>query len=117
MKNIEDYGLDRSDLIIATAVNSYLKNLTPEARKETLDGIVLQDGVKTVINGPALANLIESAEAMAMIGTQGWKDGGDPLMKKTLEFIRKQVPAVDGEEYIKKQPEKFLQFIEDWAKQ
>ena len=40
MKNIEDYGFDRSDLIIATAVNSYLKNLTPEARRETLAGVV-----------------------------------------------------------------------------
>ena len=117
MKDIEDYGFDRSDLIIATAVNSYLKNLTPEARKETLDGIVLQDGVKTIINGPALANLIEFAETMAMIGTQDWKDGGDPLVKKTLDFIRKQLPSMDGEKYVKKQSEKFLQFIEDWAKQ
>ena len=39
MKNIEDYGFDRSDLVIATAVNSYLKKLTPEAREETLAGI------------------------------------------------------------------------------
>jgi hypothetical protein len=36
VKNIEDYGFDRSDLIIATAVNSYLKNLTPEARRKAL---------------------------------------------------------------------------------
>ena len=117
MKDIEDYGFDSSDLIIATAVNSYLKNLTPEARKGALDGIIRQDGAKTVINGPALATLIESAKAMALIGTQGWKDGGDPFVKKALDFIRKQVSAVDGEEYVKKQPEKFLQFIEDWAKQ
>ena len=54
---------------------------------------------------------------MAMIGTQGWKDGGDPIMKRTLEFIREQLPAVNGDEYINKQPEKFLRFIEDWAKQ
>ena len=117
MKNIEDYGFDRSDLIIATAVNSHLKNLTPEAREETLAGIVRQDGAQTKINSERLAALIESAKTMAMIGTQGWKDGGDPLMMKTLAFIREQLPAVDGEEYIKKQPEQFLQFIEDWAKQ
>ena len=117
MKNIEDYGFDRSDLIITTAVNSYLKNLTPEAKRETLAGIVRQDGAETVINGSALAALIESAKAMAMIGTQGWKDGGDPIMKRTLVFIREQLPAVYGEEYINKQPEKFLRFIEDWAKQ
>ena len=117
MKNIEDYGFDRSDLIIATAVNSYLKNLTPDARIETLAGIVRQDGAQTKINSERLAALIESAKAMAMIGTQDWKDGGDPLVKKTLDFIRKQLPSMDGEEYVKKQSEKFLQFIEDWAKQ
>jgi hypothetical protein len=117
MKNIEDYGFDRSDLIIATAVNTYLKNLTPEARRETLAGIVRKDGAKTIINSERLAALIESAKAAAMIGSQDWKDGGDPLMKRTLDFIREQLPAVDGEEYIKNPPEPFLRFIEDWAKQ
>lgn len=117
MKNIEDYGFDRSDLVIATAVNSYLKNLTPEAREETLVGIVRQDGEKTKINGESVAALIENAKAMAMIGSEGWKDGGDPLMMKTLAFIREQLPAVDGEEYMKNPPEPFLRFIEDWEKQ
>ena len=117
MKNIEDYGLDCSDLIIATAVNSYLKNLTPEARRETLAGVVRQDGAKTKINSERLAALIETAKATAMIGSYDWKDGGDHLMKKTLEFIREQLPAVDGKEYIKKIPEQFLSFIEDWEKQ
>ena len=67
MKNIEDYGFDHSDLIIATSVNSYLKNLTPEERREALDRIARQEGAETVINGPALATLIESAKAAAMI--------------------------------------------------
>ena len=52
-----------------------------------------------------------------MIGSEGWKDGGDPLMMKTLAFIREQLPAVDGEEYMKNPPEPFLRFIEDWTKQ
>ena len=34
--NIEKYRFERSDLVVATAVNGYLKNLTTEARKETL---------------------------------------------------------------------------------
>ena len=117
MKNIEDYGFDRSDLVIATTVNPYLKKLTPEAREETLAGIVRQEGTETRINGKRVAALIENAKAAAMIGVQDWEDGGDPLMMKTLEFIREQLPAVDGKEYIKKQPKKFLRFIEDWAKQ
>jgi hypothetical protein len=52
VKNIEDYGFDRSDLIIATAVNSYLKNLTIERRanfrkdtrrQQDLPGLILLD--------------------------------------------------------------------------
>lgn len=117
MKNIEDYGFDRSDLIIATAVNSYLKNLMSKARRKALAEIVRQEGVETVVNGSAPATLIESAEAAAMIGSQDWKDGCDPLMKRTLDFIREQLPDVDGNEYVKKMPEKFMQFLEDWAKQ
>ena len=113
MKNIEDYGFDRSDLVIATAVNSYLKKLMPEAREETLAGIVRQDGAKTTFNGERVVALIENAKVAAMIGSEGWKDGGDPLMIKTLAFIREQLPAVDGEEYMKNPPEPFLRFIED----
>ncbi len=37
--NIEEYGFERSDLVVVTAVNAYLKNLTPEARRETLSEI------------------------------------------------------------------------------
>ena len=116
MKNIEDYGFDRSDLVIATAVNSYLKKLTPEAREETLAGIVRQDGAKTTINSERLAALIESAKAMAMIGTQDWKDG-EGVYQKTLAFIREQLLAVDGKEYVKDPSEPFLRFIEDWTKE
>ena len=63
MKYIEDYGFEQSDLVVATAVNGYLKNLTPAARKETLEGIVRQDGAETVIDGPLLTQLIENAKA------------------------------------------------------
>ena len=116
MKNIEDYGFDRSDLIIATAVNSYLKNLTPDARIETLAGIVRQDGAQTKINSERLAALIESAKAAAMISAEGWQPGeGDS--QRAISFIRDQFPAMDGKEYVKKMPEKFLRFIEDCAKQ
>ena len=117
MGNIEDYGFERSDLVVATAVNGYLKNLTPAARKETLEGIVKQNGAETVIDGPALAQLIEDAKAAAMISADAWKDGGDPLMKKTLSFIREILPSVDGKEYAKNLPKGFLQFLEDCVKQ
>ena len=70
--NIEEYGFERSDLVVVTAVNAYLKNLTPEARRETLGEIVKQGGV---IDGPALADLIENAKAAAMISSEEWQLG------------------------------------------
>ena len=70
--DIEKYGFERSDLVVVTAVNAYLKNLTPEARTETLSEIVKQDGV---IDGPALAALIENAKAAAMISSEAWQPG------------------------------------------
>ena len=113
MKNMEEYGFERSDLVVATAVKSYLKNLSTEARKETVERIVRQDGTETVIDGPAFSQRLESAKAMAMIGTEAWKDGGDPLVKKTLSFIRETLPAVNCEEYAKNPPREFLHFLED----
>ena len=112
MKNIEEYGFERSDLVVATAVKSYLKNLSTEARKETLERIVRQDGTETVIDGPALSELIESAKAAAMISSQAWKPGeGD--YQKALAFIRETLPAVNSEEYAKNPPREFLHFLED----
>ena len=109
--NIEEYGFERSDLVVVTAVNAYLKNLTPEARRETLVEIVKQDGV---IYGPALTVLIENAKAAALISSEAWQPG-DGDYQKTLSFIQEQLPAVDGKKYVKKMPEKFLRFIEDCA--
>ena len=109
--NIEEYGFERSDLVVVTAVNAYLKNLTPEARRETLAEIDKQDGV---IDGQALAELIENAKAAAMISSEEWQPGeGD--YQKALSFIQEQLPAVDGKKYVKHVPEKFLRFIADCA--
>ena len=110
--NIEKYGFDRYDLVVATAVNAYLEKLTPEARKETLAEIVSWDGRKTVIDGPALANLIENAKAAAMIGSEAWREG-DGIYQKALDFIREILPAVDGKKYVT--DERFLRFIQDLA--
>ena len=109
--NIEKYGFERSDLVVVTAVNAYLKTLTPEARRETLAEIVKQGGV---IDGPALAALIENAKTAAMISLEEWQTGeGD--YQRALEFIRKMLPEIDGKEYVKQVPKKFLQFIADCA--
>ena len=107
--NIEEYGFDRNDLLVVTAVNAYLKKLTPEARRETLSEIVKQDGV---IGGPALAALIESAKAAAMISSEEWKPG-EGNYQRALSFIQEHLPALDGKKYVKKMQEKFLQHIVD----
>ena len=112
--NIEKYGFEPSDLVVVTAVNAYLKNLKPEARKETLAGVIRQNGAETVVDGPALATLIENAKATAMIGFEAWSEG-EGIYQKTLDFIREALPAIDGTEYIKNPPEQFLRFIEDWS--
>ena len=109
--NIEDYGFDRNDLLVVTAVNAYLKKLTPEARRETLSELVKQDGA---IGGPALAALIESTKAAAMISLEEWKPG-EGNYQRALSFIQEHLPAFDGKKYVKKMPEKFLQFIVDCA--
>ena len=64
---IEEYGFDRNDLIVVTAVKAYLKKLTPEARMEVLSEIVKKDGV---IDGPALTAMIENAKAAWRNGSQ-----------------------------------------------
>jgi len=112
--NIEKYGFDRDGLVVATAVNSYLKNMTPEARKETLTEIVSRDGNETVVDGPALAALIDAAKAVAMIGSEEWQDG-EGIYQKALNFIRESLPAVDGSKYVAGMPESFLRFIQDCA--
>ena len=112
--NIEKYGFDKDGLVVASAVNSYLKGLTPEARSTTLAEIMKQDGADTAINGEKLITLIEAAKAAAMIGSEAWRDG-DGIYQKTLDFIRATLPAVDGKKYVA--DEQFLRFIQDWAKE
>ena len=112
--SIETYGFDKNDLVVVTAINSYLRNLAPEAKRETLTEIVSQDGSETLVNGPALAALIENAKAAAMIGSERWQDG-EGIYHKALNFIRETLPAVDGKKYVAGMPESFLRFIQDLA--
>jgi hypothetical protein len=109
--NIERFGFEQTDLVVVTAVNAYLKKLTPGLRKEMLKSIVISDGVKTLIDGAHLADLIENSKTAAMIGSVEWKDCGDPLMKKTLDFIHEILSTIDGKKYVKDSHNKFLKFI------
>ena len=115
--NIEEFGFERSDLVVVTAVNSYLRNKKPKAREEVLRTIVNTRDVETVIDEQHLVALIESAKAAAMTSSEGWKAGDDPLVRKSMDFIRETLLAVSGKEYVKAPPEQFLRFIEDWTKE
>lgn len=108
--NIEEYGFDRADLVVATAVHAYLKNLTPAARRTTLAEVVKRNSAETVIDAEKLTTLIESAKAAAMISAGAWPDGeGD--YQRSLNFIRETLPTVDARKYI--EDKRFLCFIED----
>lgn len=104
--NFEDYTFNRNELVVATAVNAYLKNLTPEAREDTLAG-----GVNGgTVNKEKLAALIKHAKAAAMISTEAWKDGeGD--YQKALTFIRDTLPTVDSQKFADQMPEEFGRFL------
>ena len=109
--DIEKYGFERTDLLVVTAVNAYLKKLKPEVKRETLSEIVKKDGV---IDGPLPEYLIENAKAAALISAEAWQPGeGD--YQRALYFIQEQLPEVDGKKYVKHVPEKFLRFIADCA--
>lgn len=113
--DIEKYGFERTDLLVATAANAYLKKLTPEARRETLAAIVKKDGIDTTIDGERLAALNANAKDAAMISFEEWQPGeGD--CQKALTYIQEHLPDVDGKKYVTGMPKKFLQFIEDCVK-
>ena len=73
---IEEYGFDRNDLIVVTAVKAYLKKLTPEARMEVLSEIVKKDGV---IDERALSFIQEHLPAL---------DGKKYVKKMPEKFLR-----------------------------
>ncbi len=114
--NLDRYKFDKEDLIVAAAVNGYLKKMKPEAREKVLAGIVSREGSETVINGPALATLIENAKASAMVTSVDWQEGDD-IYQKALFFIQEQLPTVDGKKYVAGDPEELLRFIRDWTKE
>lgn len=120
--NIEDYSLTREELVAATAIHSYLEKMEPKERRKTMDEIVHcgvnknvhMNGAEIVIDNRKLAALIESAKAVAMISMKAWKDGTG-VYQRSLKFIRKELPALSGEDYTLNISENFVKFVEDCA--
>lgn len=113
--NIEDYALTREELVVAAAIDAYLETLEPEARRETMSGIVDNaHNDAAVIDTTKLAVLIESAKAAAMVSVEKWKNGTGTY-QRSLKFIRKELPAVSGESYVQNLSKQFAKFVEDCA--
>ena len=72
----EDYGFKLPDLTVAVMVKSYLKWMSPEDAKETLNNIVVSHGPKNKLDGKELARLIDDAKTAAMTNAVGWQAQG-----------------------------------------
>ena len=61
----EDYGFKLQDLTVAVMVKSYLRWMSPEDAKETLNNIVSSHETKYKLDGMELARLINDAKTAA----------------------------------------------------
>ena len=49
-----------------------------------------------------------------MVSVKAWKDGTG-VYQRSIKYIRKQLPTVDGEAYAQIISERFAKFVEDCA--
>lgn len=111
----EDYGFKLPDLTVAVMVKSYLKWMSPEDAKETLNNIVVSHGPKNKLDGKELARLIDDAKTAAMTNAVGWQaQGGEQLLKSVILYLRNEsFSIIKGEKYVEELPEEFAAFITD----
>ena len=111
----EDYGFKLPDLTVAVMVKSYLKWMSPEDAKETLNNIVVSHGPKNKLDGKELARLIDDAKTAAMTNAVGWQaQGGEQLLKSVILYLRNEsFPIIKGEKHVEELPEEFAAFITD----
>ena len=111
----EDYGFKLLDLTVAVMVKSYLRWMSPEDAKETLDNIVFSHRSEYKLDGKELACLIDDAKTAAMMDTAAWQaQEGEHLLERVILYLRNEsFPIVEGEKYVKELPEEFAAFITD----
>ena len=111
----EDYGFKLQDLTVAVMVKSYLKWMSPEDAKETLNNIVVSHGPKNKLDGKELARLINDAKTAAMMDTAAWQaQEGERLLERVILYLRNEsFPIIKGEKYVEELPEEFAAFITD----
>ena len=111
----EDYGFKLLDLTVAVMVKSYLRWMSPEDAKETLNNIVVSHGPKNKLDGKELARLIDDAKTAAMMDTAAWQaQEGEHLLERVILYLRNEsFPIIKGEKYVEELPEEFAAFITD----
>ena len=111
----EDYGFKLQDLTVAVMVKSYLRWMSPEDAKETLNNIVFSHRSEYKLGGKKLARLIDDAKTAAMMDTAAWQaQEGEHLLERVILYLRNEsFPIIKGEKYVKELPEEFAAFITD----
>ena len=111
----EDYGFKLLDLTVAVMVKSYLRWMSPEDAKETLDNIVSSHRSEYKLDGKELARLIDDAKTAAMMDTAAWQaQEGEHLLERVILYLRNEsFPIVEGEKYTETMPVAFAEFITD----
>ena len=111
----EDYGFKLPDLTVAVMVKSYLRWMSPEDAKETLNNIVSSHETKYKLDGMELARLINDAKTAAMTNAAGWQaQGGEHLLECVILYLQNEsFPIIKGEKYVEELPEEFAAFITD----
>ena len=111
----EDYGFKLPDLTVAVMVKSYLRWMSPEDAKETLNNIVFSHRSEYKLDGKELACLIDDAKTAAMMDTAAWQaQEGEHLLERVILYLRNEsFPIVEGEKYTETMPVAFAEFITD----
>ena len=111
----EDYGFKLPDLTVAVMVKSYLRWMSPEDAKETLNNIVSSHRSEYKLDGKELARLIDDAKTAAMMDTAAWQaQEGEHLLERVILYLRNEsFSIVEGEKYTETMPVAFAEFITD----
>ena len=111
----EDYGFKLPDLTVAVMVKSYLRWMSPEDAKETLNNIVFSHRSEYKLDGKKLARLIDDAKTAAMMDTAAWQaQEGEHLLERVILYLRNEsFPIVEGKKYTETMPVAFAEFITD----
>ena len=111
----EDYGFKLPDLTVAVMVKSYLRWMSPEDAKETLNNIVSSHRSEYKLDGKELARLIDDAKTAAMTNAARWQaQGGEHLLERVILYLRNEsFPIIKGEKYVETMPAAFAEFITD----